>query len=813
MIKEQVQTFPSQKKPYRSKTDHWRKSHFKWLDKFLDVGSPIRASLYEKDRAFRSFVGKLRKEDYISIFNPSNIKGQHNDVSDSIQHLPIAVPYLNVLIGEEFDRRFEWRAVVTNPDTISKIEQDKTNLLRNEIARIVQDTSINEEEAVKQLEKFQKYLVYNYRDLREVRCNQLLKHYIKELDLKLKFNGGFKNVMITSEEAYVGDIVNGNPYIELIDPKKIFVLRSGSSNKFEDADVIIMYDYWSPGQILDRYYRHLSEDDVRKLDKDYNETLGTHNGSDQERSEFNINLGRKMLEDTLNISEFGGEKFNAHIQNENYIDEYGNIRVIRLFWKSKKMIKRVKSYSNGIVKYDYYSEDYIPNKALGEEVEKYWVSHWWEGVKVADDIYPFIRPRELQFNKLSDPGYNHPGIVGHVYNVNGMQATSLLNRAMPYQLLYDATHHRMIDAMSKFFGSMPVVDLAEIPEGWDLKKWLFFAKKAGIMVKDSFKEAKKGRATGMIAGGLSGSQNVMNQSGLGDYIQQQLNILNFLETQMGRIMGVSPQRLGDVANRETVGGVERAVTQSSFITNEYYKIHDNVKKRVLVMLLELCKVAYKDNPTKFQNISDTFVNEIFSVDDSFIEEDYGIIVDNDVDISKLEQKLEMLIQAGLQNQMLKFSDVMKLYTSSSLADIQRQIEASEDNQEKRLQEQEQAAQQAQQAQDEMYKQIEEQKLLAEEKAQIVADKQHQDKLALDRYKVDEQESTKRMDLNIKTVSLMETGDSNRASLEAEYDRIEQEMLHKMKDLDEKIRSNKAKEIIALKAASQKIASSNKTNSK
>lgn len=815
-------TFPNQKREYKRKGDKWRKGHFEWIETFLESDdSPIRMSMKNKDKLYRSYVGKLNRADYETILNPQGLKNMANKTADNIQHLPIVVPYLGVLIGEEAERRFEWRAVITNPDTLSQIEKDRSRMLQAEIQRVIQDPSIPEEEATKQIAKYHKWLRVSYRDSREIRTNMLLKHYIKELDLKLKFNEGFKNVTIVSEEAYLGDVVNGRPVIEVMNPNNTFVIRSGSSNRFEDADIIFTYDFWSPGQILDRFYKYLSDADVAKLDK-YSDEDYKGGDSDQERDEYSINKARQeyMKDAVLTMEDVHGTKFRDITSNSSMRDGYGNIRVIRMFWKSKKKVIRVKSYheETGDVIYDYFSEGYIANTAKGEETEEYWVTQWWEGVKVGENLYPYIRPRQIQYNKINDPGYNHPGIVGQIYNVNGYRATSLMERAMPYQLLYDATHHRMIDAMSKFFGSLPVVDKADLPDGWDIDKWLFFARKAGIAVKDSFKEGKKGRATGVLAGGLSGSQNVMNQTGLGDYIQQQINILSFLEQQMGRIIGVSPQRLGDIQNRETVGGVERAVTQSSFVTNELYKIHDNVKKRVLTMLVELCKIAHRDNPIKFQNISDDFISEIFSIEDEFLDEEYGILIDNDSDLSKLEQQLQGLAQAGLQNQMLKFSDVMRIYTSSSLADIQRTIESSEEQMAEAEAQAQQAQQEAEQQAIAAQQQAMEQEVMSKERESAFKEKEHADKMALDQYKVDEQELTKRLELDINREELITNGLQNRIKLEAEYDKNEKDLMQKMKELDEKIRNNKAMELTARMAIEQKRQSdkakaSQKTNSK
>lgn len=811
--------FPRQKKAYKDKSPQWRKQHFEWVEEFIQMNnSPIRNSLEHKMRAFRAYIGNLVRADYTTVLNPGNLKSIEHTLPDEIEHMPIAVSYLDVLIGEEFDRRFEWKAIVTNPESISRIEDDKKRLLQEEIMRLVEDTSIDEEDAVKQLEKFVKYLYTEYQDAREIRCNQLLKHYIKELDLKLKFNEGFKNVLIANEEHYLGDVVNGKPVIEVIDTKKIEIIRAGSSNRTEDADIILIYDYWSPGQIIDRYYKFLSDADIKQLDEAIDNRSVKYNGrSEQEMDEDYINMTRTDFNSTLSSAYINMPGLQDKMAKMQDMDDFGNYRVIRLFWKSKKKVLRVKSYDEeGQVKYEFYSEDYIANTALGEEVEEYWVNHWWEGVQVGKDIYPYIRPRNIQFNKLNDPGYNHPAIVGQVYNVAGLKSGSMMDRAIKYNLLYDVVFHNMKDAMSKYFGSLPVVDLAELPAGYDIKKWLFFARKAGIAIKDSFKEGTKGRALGMLAGGLSGSQNMMNQQGLGEYINQMMNLLNFIEQQMGRVIGVPPQRLGDIANRETVGGVERAVTQSSFITNERYKIHDNVKKRVLTMLLELCKTAYKDNPTKFQNISDTFLNETFAIDDEVIEEEFGIMVDNETDISKLEQRLDMLTQAGMQNQLLTFSDVLKIYVTSSLAEKQRLIETSEKEAQKRAEEQAQADRQMQMQIAEQEQALAELELQQAEQDRIIAEKQHQDKLAMEQYKVDQQELTKRLQLDINSINLDKNIEVAQKDLEIKLKANERAMELQFKQLEETKRSNRENEKLTdkkIKADRAKATQAKKTPKK
>lgn len=793
-----VVNLPRQKLKTSSKTKAWGKKNFEAINKvILDDKHPFRTSLKQKSRNIRSYNGDIGIEDYNIVLNPDGLNKEF--IPNQIQHIPIAVPYLNVLIGEEAERKFDFRAVAINPTTISAIQEQKNELLKQKIYELLQDHDMDDKEAMNKFKDYLRYLKYSYQDVREQRINLLLKYHIKELDLKLKFNEGFKYVTLVAEEAYYGDVVNGKPIIEVINPKNIFALNSGDSNRIEDSDIIIISRYRSPNQLLDKYSQYLKPSEVDKLDKVGGKSVGVYDNSEQlkaaRKDAFILNANKDTIEGFTGLTNMGSN-YNS-VVNTPYIDKNGNIRELILLWASKKLIYKVKYYDDetGEVLYDYRDETYIANEEKGEEVEELWITQWFEGVQLGEDIYPFIRPRRLQFNKLNDPFYNHPGIVGQIYNTGGEKARSLMDRAFPYQLIYDVNWRKLTSALAKFKGSLLVIDKAKMPSGWDINKMLYFAEKAGIIVEDSFKEGNKGAAQGKLAGGLSSSGRVVDQN-LGDYIQQTINLLEFIEIRTGRLLGVTPQRLGEVSNRETVGGVERAVTQSSFNTNEMYKIHDNVKKRVLTLLMELCKVAYKDNPQAFQYIGDDYQSQLFDIDDELLEESYGILIDDDNSITNLEQKMEGLLQAAIQGQTIKFSDAIKFYTTTSMSEKMRIIEYSEDEAEKRRE-----AEQQQNAQ------IEQERTQTMQQIANMQDARQQEEFEkgqeLEYYKIDQQELTKRLKLEVDANSLLDPAEDQLYRLK------EEELLIKMKDLDERIRSNKRNENLKDKEISIKKANNNK----
>jgi murein L,D-transpeptidase YcbB/YkuD len=267
-----------------------------------------------------------------------------------------------------------------------------------------------------------------------------------------------------------------------------------------------------------------------------------------------------------------------------------------------------------------------------------------------------------------------------VYNSGDEEAVTMVDRAKPFQYLYDISWYRVNEALSKYLGSIVELDLAKVPTGWSVTKWLYFARKSGISVVDSFKEGQKGMAKGKLAGAVGNTTGRVLEQKVGDFIQTHIEMMEFAKAQMDEITGVSRQRLGQVENRETVGGVERAVSQSNHITEELFTMHDYCKKRCFQMLIETAKIALKGQSIKFAYIADDQTRQLAEIEgDEFAEEEYGLMVSNDDEINHMQQKLDGMVQMGLQNQMLSFSTAIKIYNSPSIREIQRMIQKDETN--------------------------------------------------------------------------------------------------------------------------------------
>ena len=680
-----VANLPPQQLPFSKKTKKWRKQILDFADnKTFFNYSLVRKSVIHKRINYDLLNGKLHMNDLSLVLNPENI--QAGFIPDRIQHYPVMNSKLNILKGEESKRVFDYRVVVTNPNAISEIEDNKKTELLQRLQEWVANTAQSEEEANQELQKISDYYTYEWQDMREVRANALLNHYKKEYDIPSIFNAGFTDAMAVGEEIYQCDIIGGEPTLERLNPLKLRIFKSGYSNRIEDADMIIIEDYWSPGKVIDVFGEVLTPKDMK-----YIQDMPDHIGQAAVDSMDNVDerygfVNNSMVGDEITSQDgFFWDPFGASDGISNSLLPYdmaGNIRVLRVYWKSRRKIKRVKSYDpeTGEEIFTFYDETYVIDKDRGEEEHIFWVNEAWEGTKIGTDIYVNMGPRVVQYNRLSNPSRCHFGIIGSIYNLNDSRPFSLVDMMKYHNYYYDVIHDRLNKMMAKNWGKILKLDLAKVPKGWDVEKWMYYAKANGLAVEDSFKEGNIGASTGKLAGALNNASSGVIDAEFGNSIQYLINLLEFIKMEMSETVGITKQREGQISNRETVGGVERATLQSSYITEWLFVQHEDVKRRVLECFLENIKISLKGRNKKFQYILSDATMKIMDIDgDEFAEADYGLVVDNGKGTQELSQKLDMLAQAALQNQTLSFSTIMKLYSSSSLAEKQRFVEKDERN--------------------------------------------------------------------------------------------------------------------------------------
>lgn len=706
-----ITDWPAQAISYKRKNKRWAEDCVRYLSNNTVLNSSlIRKTVAHKKINYDLFCGRLNMKDLSYIVNPEL---QEGDVPiTKIQHYPIINTKIMLLLGEERASQFDYRVIVTNPNAISEIENNKKEQLFQKLQSAVEDSSLNEQEYQQKLQQISDEFTYEWQDIRELRANCLLNHYWKELNIPEIFNDGYADALCNNEELYQCCIVAGEPTIRKLNPGKVRIYKSGYCNRVEDADMIVIEDYWSPGRILDNYYDQLTSKDVQKIESYQRRFTSTEEHNEDPRNWYI--WGEKATQ--LQELGFNGDNgvwlsfIDGVTSTQLPYDIAGNIRVLQCYWKSLKKIKKVKRYNKetGNTEYEIFSENYIPNEDEGEEVVNLIINEAWQGTMIGageDAIFVDCRPCPVQFNTMSNPSKCHFGIVGSIYNFNDQQPYSIIDMMKPYNYLYDVVHDRLNRLLARNYGKVMQMNPTMIPEGWEIPKWLHYIKANGIAFVDPFQEAAKGKPAGSI------QMSSMIDLETGNSIQFYLNMLEYLKEQVGDIVGITRQREGQIANRETVGGVERATLQSSHTTRWYTAKHDDTKKRVLECFLEVLKAAMRGGSKKIQYITPDGAQKIMEIDgDEFCESDYGLVVDNGYDMQQLQQDIKMVAQAEAQNGVLKFSTYLKLLQNCSLADKIHIIEQDELRMEQQQQQAQQQQEQIAQQQMQMQQQSEQMKM-------------------------------------------------------------------------------------------------------
>lgn len=669
-----ITIFPSQKRSQAEKNEKWAIDCVDAAEHLVIFRDQrIRQSQYNKKVNYNLANDILDIKDIEGIINPLGLKGA--TFPAKMQNYPLINPKIDLLVGEESKRRFDWKIRAINEDAVSEKQNEKKQALLSLAVEVIKSESFDETSLKRRLNDLNKYYNYDYLELREQMATKILKYLYRSMFLKMLFNRGFHDALIAGEEIYCADVVSGEPVLRKVNPLNLYTIRSGDSPYIEDSDVIIEEIYKSPGQVVDEYYEELTEEEIVSIEEGHvNNAVGTGV------------LSYKALNPNISIDDFVQQNSRGLIVvNEKGVrafggayDSEGNIRIIRVVWKSRKKIGKLSWIDeNGEKQEDIIDENYKPSKERGETVEWLWVNEYWEGTKIGENIYVKLRPRPVQFRSMINLSSCKPGYVGTLYNINDSKVKSLMDRGKPYQYLYNIFMYRTELAFAKSKGKIAELDISKVPDGWTMDKWMYYAEIMGWAVVDPFNEGKKGQALGKLSGTFNTTGKVLDME-LGNYIQQHISMLQYIENQMGQIVGVTNQRQGQIETRELVGNVERAVSQSSHITEKWFMLHDNTKVRAMEALLETAKFAWRGKTKKLQYVLDDLSTEILDVDGNmFNESEYSLFVSDGTSDAELISALKGLAQAGLQNDKISFSSLMSIYNSDSVASIRRKIEASE----------------------------------------------------------------------------------------------------------------------------------------
>jgi hypothetical protein len=759
-----------------------RQKNLEWYKQCIEAGvsisnykkdSGIRAGREEKISNVNLFADIVDKAEVESAINPYNLSGKF---PDTYKNYPVSNSNLNLLFGEERKRLFNPISYVVNSDIINTEQDVVTQKFKALLQKEVMSPEFDKDMTQKAILNLDKWKKFTYQDEWARMSNQIIQFFLHTTDIKEQWSKNFEDLLIQGEEIASIDIVGGNLVFERLSPLDVFTFRSGDSYKIEDSDWISISKYMTIGEIIDGFGSFLNKVDHDYLEEVYtSRTSGSSLFPDGQLRSENWDINKSLEFQTIEGRSVSGDS--VGLRKSRDFDDQGNIRVVRTLWKGQRKIGILEYKDNeGRLQKKHVPEQYKPKTELGEKVKWEYISEWYEGTKIGRDIYVKYGPRPIQFRDPDNPSICHPGIVGNILNTNSGRAKSLLSYMKPYQLLYNFFMYRLQQDFIKYQGHIAKMNLTMKPDKWTTDKWMYYMQQFGIMYEDPFNEGQEGAATGKLAGGIGHNTGGSVQIGDFNLIQTNMMMLDFLEQRIADISGVTPQRKGAIQNRETVGGVERSVQQSSNNTEKYFSIHDNFRVRCLKTIVETAKIAWKDKKEKRMFILDDGTKSVLDFNgDTFKLGVYGVAVSSSSDATNMMNELKGLSQHFMQNGG-SMSAMVDLLQTKDPTSLKRKMEQYEDK--IQLQQEE------------------------SEKRQIqVQEQQMQQALQIEQARMDHEVLLKEMEINgkLKETLLNQEGEDNTIELEklrVQEEKIKQELQLKSRQLTETEKHNRNTESIA-----------------
>lgn len=715
--------FPQQKLPISKKNKQWQHDNVDWI---IGEGNIVSGGLHKTP------YGELQTyyDLYNSIFNEEDFKKITNPfkVEDGFPATPhdfnIIRPKIDLLIGEETKRPLNFRVVRTSQEATNELQDKQKQMLEDYMmsAMMAQLGPEEQQQFQQQLESGEvmppegiaKYMDKDYKDIVENTAYHTLTYLREKLNIDNEFIKGWKDALIGGYEVYYCGVLNAEPYMERVNPIYFSFDKSPDLEFIEDGAWCCRKMRMPIAEVYDRYYDKLEEKDLTKLEEMVSAVPGRNRGEHGPVDDF--------------------QGIRLHYYDNPIYDSTGKgcVNVWHCCWKSFKKIYYVTVLDEaGQPQIEMVDETY---QKIGTEVsvEPDWIVEVWEGYRAGDDLYFGIQPVEYQHVSIDNPNSQKLPYCGAVYSATNSKPRSLVSILKPLQYMYIVLWYRLELAIARDKGKVVNMDITQIPKSMGItpERWMHYLSSVGVNFINPYEEGWN------IPGREGGKPSQFNQLTaldltMSNVIAEYIQLMDKIEQLAGTISGITEQRQGAVSASELVGNVERSVVQSSHITEPLFWVHNQVKRRVLNMLINTAKGAWEDTgKQKLSYIFDNGERAFLDITPKFYYEDMDVFVsDTSKDLENI-QKLQQLIQPAMQNG-ASLLEAAEILTNDNFNILKQKLKDMQTRQEQMQQQQQEAEQQQAQMLQQMQNEAKEQELMLQEA-----------QMDLQRYQIDQDNATR-----------------------------------------------------------------------
>ena len=621
----------------------------------------------------------------------------------SVKLTPMVKKHIDALIGEYLGTPILPKVSCKDSETISAITREKSLQIAQGVTKFLKDhlnTTLLQfidgkdttDKAIKQqIDKIKEDIDQNFISKYEVAAQNVIQYIMqsRQTDMMTKLRQLLLDLLITGytffrvKESGAGT----NIQIEVLDPLNTFIDRNPESPYIKDSYKVVVRKWLSRQQILNRYGKDLTRDDIKNIKETWSDDFG---------------------EGTI----YGYTHANTLHQPQSIpghpVDENGVQKLIPV-----------------------YEVEWL-------ETDKNFVMQRYSSVRIGGDIYIINGKDENVIRSKDNPNYASLTVNGIYFTNRTSKPYSLMLACADLQDKYDLLiyYRDVLIANSGVKGQ--IMDFSLIPANlgvnWPerVKKWMAY-RKAGTMMIDSTQDGRNDQGFGQFNTMLAGYDDTLPAQA----IQAIQLAIDSVESTTSSITGVFRERLNGIQQRDAVTNIQQGVNNSFIITKPIFQQMDLVACEIISDCLNQAKKTWKKGLTGILVLGDQQQKVFTALPEDFTFTDYDIHVISSTQIMQDMQQIQALVPEFIKSGQLPADILFEVMTAKSLSEMKYKvkralkIQKEENNQLQQLQQKlEETTQQAQQLQQELQKAQQEIKRLDEQRMKLETEKMNLE------YKVD-----------------------------------------------------------------------------
>ena len=621
----------------------------------------------------------------------------------SVKLTPMVKKHIDALIGEYLGTPILPKVSCKDSETISAITREKSLQIAQGVTKFLKDhlnTTLLQfidgkdttDKAIKQqIDKIKEDIDQNFISKFEVAAQNVIQYIMqsRQTDMITKLRQLLLDLLITGytffrvKESSAGT----NIQIEVLDPLNTFIDRNPESPYIKDSYKVVVRKWLSRQQILNRYGKDLTRDDIKNLKETWSDDFG-------EGTIYGYTYANTLQQP---------QSMPGHPVDENGVQKL--IPVYEVEWL---------------------------------ETDKNFVMQRYSSVRIGGDIYIINGKDENVIRSKDNPNYASLTVNGIYFTNRTSKPYSLMLACADLQDKYDLLiyYRDVLIANSGVKGQ--IMDFSLIPANlgvnWPerIKRWMAY-RKTGTMMIDSTQDGRNDQGFGQFNTMLAGYDDTLSAQA----IQAIQLAIDSVEATTSSITGVFRERLNGIQQRDAVTNIQQGVNNSFIITKPIFQQMDLVTCEIISDCLNQAKKTWKKGLTGVLVLGDQQQKVFTALPEDFAFTDYDIHVISSTQIMQDMQQIQTLVPEFIKSGQLPADILFEVMTAKSLSEMKHKvkkalkIQKEENNQLQQLQQQlEQTTQQAQQLQKELEQAQKQIKQLDEQRMKLETDKMNLE------YKVD-----------------------------------------------------------------------------